>query len=213
MPNPLPVPTVIVPWFVKLTPVGRPWPPCTENTPLLRFIAKLPRALGPPRPFNIWAEAPVRVMLAEFAVIVVYCAFSNTIVPATENVPPVKIPLDRFFIWPLTLSVLPALTIRVPEFENPLPAETIVSGFAWLAMTVPLLVKPIGFESPILPEPLMVVWLARLFVTAHPKRQLLPFIWTVPLPVRVVGPLIARQPFASAKVPVLLIVPFRLRAS
>jgi hypothetical protein len=31
-------------------------------------------------------------------------AISSCIVPATEYLPPVKIPLDRFFIWPLTVS-------------------------------------------------------------------------------------------------------------
>ncbi len=128
--------------------------------------------------------------------------------PATENVPPVKVPLKRFFNWPLTSTSLPALAITLPVFENPLPADTIVRGVDWLAMTVPALVKPIGFESPILPEPSMVLLFVRLLVSALPNS-----IWTVPVPVSVVGELIARQPFASARVPVLLIVPFRLRVS
>ena len=116
----------------------------------------------------------------------------------------------KFLILPLILSRLPLLTIRVPVLMKPLPSGTTSIGVLWFAIIVPVFVMPIGLESPMLPDPWMVLLLVSLSPVANARKHVFGFIVTCPEPARVVEAVkpIQLPLLLSTMVPVLLMVPF-----
>ena len=83
------------------------------------------------------------------------------------------------------ISVLPLFTVNLPLLVKPVPLDTIVSELVLLAIIVPSLMMGIGFESPMVPAPSMVLSLVKEL--PEPKMQLPEPRVTFPEPVRIVG--------------------------